>query len=123
MASAQVLRLLWSVHPSPQWWDRHQQSLWHRHRLSSYVRHRRRSCASARFACGKPYDILCTWSPLVLDRGCSLAGGWMAGSLRGAPLAPRRVRRSAELQEMVRRVKRDEMPIDLGEGYTAPGRR
>jgi hypothetical protein len=60
MASAQVLPLLRWGHPSPQWWDRHQQSLWHRHRLSSCVRHRRRSCASARFARGERCDIVCT---------------------------------------------------------------
>jgi hypothetical protein len=57
MASTQVLRLLCSVHPSPQWRDRHQQSLWHRHRSSSsYVRHPRRSYASARFACGERFS-------------------------------------------------------------------
>jgi hypothetical protein len=60
MVLAEVLRLPWSVHPSPRWWERHQQALWHRHRSSSYVRHRRRSYAGPRFACGEPCDILCT---------------------------------------------------------------
>jgi hypothetical protein len=55
MALAQALPPLWPVHPSPQWSDRHRQSMWHRHRSSSYAR-RRRSYGSARFAFGERFS-------------------------------------------------------------------